>query len=420
MAKRLALFIPALVVLAVACQPGGGVWFKGDAAAAGAAARERDTLVMMEFYTDWCSWCRRLENDTFTDPGVIAVLKEIVPIRVDAEGAGEDLARQYGVDSYPTVVFVDGQGSEVDRILGYLPPAEFVEQTRRIRMGDTFIACLYRLSENPSDMDALIRSVDGLLERSDPEGAIARIKAFHGSGEGHNHDTCKQLMFQARAALHTRLYGRAAKVYRQGWNDTFMVPETDGTRNLHALAGVEPVDFDPDELARRLREARHLDAAELLSMVELDAVPTENLVPIGDFAFRNGHYDLAADIYETWFAAAGSDADPDDLNSAAWQLYLSGRSLNTGLSMARDAYDRDPSADIADTVARLLYMLGEVDEAIEYERRALATPIEVDVPFFREGLERMEAGQDLGDRPEFEIYPGNRVESVGNASRTVI
>jgi thioredoxin-related protein len=420
MAQRLTLLIPALMVAAIACQPGGSVWFKGDATEATAAARDRDTLVMMEFYTDWCSWCRRLEADTFTDPAVLALLRDVVPIRVDAEGSGEELARRFGVDSYPTIVFVDGQGNEVDRILGYLPPAEFVEQASRIKMGDTFVACLYRLSEDPSDMDALIRSVDGLLERSDPEGAIMRIKAFHGADDSHSHETCKHLMFQARAALQTRLYGRAGKMYRRGWDGAFVVPETDGTRNLHALVSIGDGDETADDLADSLRQARFEDAAALLATVDLEAVPPDALIPVGDFAFRNGHYDLAAQVYEQWFEAVGASADPDDLNSAAWQLYLSGRSLNIGLEMARLAYKQDPLPDIADTVARLLYMLGEVDEAMDYERRAMATPIEIDAEYFRDGLERMKAGQDLGDRPDFEIYPGSRIESIGNASRTII
>jgi len=420
MAKRLVWIVPAVIVLAIACQPGGGVWFKGDEVEAKAAARERDTLVMIEFYTDWCSWCRRLENDTFTDLGVIAQLEELVPMRVDAEGGGEDLAQRYGVDSYPTVVFVDGQGHEVDRILGYLPPAEFVEQTRRIRMGDTFVACLHRLSEDPADMDALVRSVAGLLERSDPEGAISRIKSFHGTDDGHFHPECDQLMFQARAALQTRLYGRAGKMYRRGWGGKFVIPETDGARNLHALVGDGMSELPPGEQAERLRKARYDDAAALLGMVDLEAVPADQLVPVGDFASRNGHYDLAAEIYERWFAEVGSTADPDDLTSAAWQLYLVGRSLDTGVVMARKAYSQNPSPNTADTLARLLYVVGDVDEAMDFERPATATVVEVDAEHHREGLRRMEAGEDLGDRPAFETYPGDSIQSLANASRTVI
>jgi thioredoxin-related protein len=48
------------------------------------------------------------------------------------------------VDSYPTIVFVNGDGEEVDRILGYLPPGEFVTESRRIRNGGAVQARLGR------------------------------------------------------------------------------------------------------------------------------------------------------------------------------------------------------------------------------------------------------------------------------------
>ena len=420
MTKGLRALLAVGVVFAAACQPGSGVWFKGDETKAAAAAAERDTLVMMEFYTDWCSWCRRLEAETFTDSRVVAVLEQLVPIRVNAEGGGEDLARRYGVDSYPTIVFVSPDGHEVDRILGYLPPEAFIEQTERIRAGDTFMSCLHLLSEDPADVNALVRSVSGLLERSDPEGAISRIKAYHTAVDGHSHNDCAHLMFQARSVLQARFYGQAAKQYQRGWSGTFVVPEIEGTRYLSAIVSNGIVDREPAEQAEMLRRARYDDAKELLGKVDPALTPVAELVDVGDFAFHNGHYDLAAAAYRRWFAETGSTADPDTLNTAAWQLYLVGRDLDNAVEMARAAFERDPHADIADTLARLLYVAGEVEEAMDLERRAATTSIPIDVEFFREGLNRMQEGRDLGDRPDFEIYPGDPIEHLANRSRSII
>ena len=420
MTSGLRAFLAVGVVFAAACQAGSGVWFKGDETKAAAAAAERETLVMMEFYTDWCSWCRRLETETFTDSRVVAVLEELVPIRVNAEGGGEDLARRYGVDSYPTIVFVSPDGHEVDRILGYLPPQAFIEQTERIRAGDTFMSCLHLLSEDPADVSALVRSVRGLLERSDPEGAISRIKAYHTAEDGHSHKDCAHLMFQARSALQARFYGQAAKQYQRGWSATFVVPETDGTRHLSALISNGVVDLEPEEQAEMLRRARYEDAGDLLGMVDPERSTVAELVEVGDFAFHNGHYDLAAAVYRRWFAVAGSTADPDALNTAAWQLYLVGRDLDNAVEMARAAFERDPNPDTADTLARVLYVAGEVDEAMDLERRAATTSNPIDVEFFRDGLNRMQEGRDLGDRPDFEAYPGDRVEHLANRSRSII
>lgn len=420
MPNRIVMLSLVAVAFAVACQPGSSVWFKGNVVQAADQARDRETLVMMEFYTDWCSWCRRLEEDTFTDPAVVAELEMVVPMRVDAEGAGEELASRFGVDSYPTMVFIDPDGEEVDRILGYLPPEAFVRQMQRIRTGDTFMACLYRLAEDPADVEALSRAVTGLLERSDPEGAISRIKAFHHGADEHVKDTCTAMMFQAMADLHSRLYGRAAKLYRAGWSAGFVVPELDGTRRLNALIAGEIGKLEPVTQAELLRSARFDDAAALLEMVNLENVEPDRLASVADFAFQNGHYDFAAATYARWYAEVGDRASANELNAAAWRLYLSSRSLDLGLAMARQAYELDPSTDFADTLARMLYVTGEPEAAIELERMAAQGANEIDAVFFYDGLKRMEAGQDLGDQPAFDAYPGERIEHLAGRSRRII
>ena len=196
--RRVPAMLVAIAALAVvSCQQRDGFWFDGDFGSAAAAARERDSLLMLEFYTDWCSWCRRLDRDTFGNGEVRRQLRRVVAVRVNAEEEGKELARRYDVDSYPTIVFTDHDGDEIDRIIGYLPPEQFLAQAARIESGDTFVSCLERLAENPADEDAIVRAVVGLLERADPEGAIARIKAYHEAAADHDHQLCMRLMFRA-------------------------------------------------------------------------------------------------------------------------------------------------------------------------------------------------------------------------------
>jgi len=414
------LLVLCAVVATAACQRREDIWFAGDFEAATAAARERDTVVLLEFQTGWCSWCRRLEKDTFAAPEVRERLRQMIVLRLDGEGDGEELANRFGVDSFPTVVITGSDGSEIDRIIGYLPPAEFLAQADQILLGDTFVACLRRLRENPADADAIVGAVAGLLERSDPEGAISRINAFHASGEDHDQNLCNQLMFKARTALQDRVYGFAAKLYRKGWDGSLRTPNTEGTENLYLLVGDDTAGLDQDELAHRLRRARFADAGELLDLVTLENASPQDLRRIGDFAFRNGHYDTAAEAYERWFAAAGDSADADTLNAAAWQLSLAGRSTTTALEIARRSWRAGQTADIADTLARLLYVSGEVDEAIGMQRRAVEMATGETEQTFTEALELMEAGRDLGDAPAFESYPQGPKATQASTDTTVI
>lgn len=417
MRRALAFLSMSAVLSVAACRQSDDIWFDGDFSAATALAKKQKTLVMLVFTAEWCTWCERMDRETFAAPDVRALLAEIVPVKLDAEREGRKLAARYGVDSYPTIVFTDGDGDEVDRILGYLPPTQFAAQAQRIRTGDTFLACLHRLSQDPSDLEAIERAVGGLLERSDAEGAINRIQEFHQATGQHHSAMCAELMFEARAALQSRLYSRAAKLYRNGWEPTFTPPETEGAKNLHRLTAGGMEELDPAMQGELLRQARHDDAGDLLELVDPAELSPESLFKVAGFAFHNGHYDFASEAYLSWYEAVGGRAEPSELNTAAWELYLVGTALEPAVEMARRAWEQEPSADIADTLARLLYVTGDVGEAVRLERLAVEGAEPLTIVIHREALKRMETGQELGDRPAFESYPESAGEPIDNASR---
>ena len=403
------LLTTASVVLIGACvQRAPGLWFKGDLDAAQSAAKARGTLVMLEFYTDWCAWCRRLESDTFSVPEVREEISQLVALKLNAEKGGADLAERFDVDSYPTLIFLDSTGREVDRIHGYLPPDKFIQRVHRIRKGDTFLACLRELKEDPGDLDAIRRSVDGLLQRSDPEGAISRLEAFHEATEGRESTLCRRLMFAARIDLHQRVYVRAAKIYRRGWDRNVEVPNTTGTERLHALAAEDFPELPAEEQAIRLREARFEDAAAILAVPDLDSAAPDDFIEVAGFAFSNGHYDVAAELYLHWYEAEGDEASGLALNDVAWRLYLSGKELEAATEISRRAYELKGTPEVADTLARLLYIRGSEQEAIALEKRAAEAAGGTRGETYRAIAEQMEAREVLGDQPSFDSYPGRR------------
>jgi thioredoxin-related protein/tetratricopeptide (TPR) repeat protein len=407
--RACSILIVFAVLGAAGCYPEAPtVWFDGTFQSALADAEKRDTVVMAEFYTDWCNWCRRLDTDTFSSPEVRSELAKLVALKLNAEQGGAELASRFGVDSYPTMIFFDARGNEMERILGYLPPEKFLRRVQRIRTGDTFLACLRMLEEEPGNIDAIERSVEGLLERSDPEGAISRIEAFHQATDGEQLEVCRRLMFSARVELHTRVYQRAARLYRQGWDRGFEVPDTDGTAYLNRVIEEGLMDRPADEQAELLKIARYEDASTLLEIPDLEGIAPDELLDVAEFAFSNGHFDLAADLYLRWFDVEGAAAPADRLNDVAWRLYLSGRELERAATIARQSYAANPDPETADTLARILYARGEVAEAIAFEEHAAETSEGSRGEAFRTIAGRMAAGEKIEDRPTFDSYPGKR------------
>lgn len=72
-------------------------------------AKSENKLIFIDFYTQWCGPCMNMATTVFTLPQVGDFYnKNFICAKIDAEnGEGIELAKKYGVRSYPTYAFVD-------------------------------------------------------------------------------------------------------------------------------------------------------------------------------------------------------------------------------------------------------------------------------------------------------------------------
>lgn len=100
------------------------------------AAKEKK-LIMVDYYTDWCKWCKVLDQRTYMDRAVGDFANErYVSIKVNAEkGEGIALAKKNGVEGYPTIVFYDSKGKEVERVVGYQDGEKFLRSLKAAEQG---------------------------------------------------------------------------------------------------------------------------------------------------------------------------------------------------------------------------------------------------------------------------------------------
>ena len=83
--------------------------------------------VYINFYTDWCGYCRMMEKKTFTDEKVIAYLNtNYIPVRVNAEKERK-VAMMYGAQAFPDNTFITEKGELIGKQPGYLSPEDFLK-----------------------------------------------------------------------------------------------------------------------------------------------------------------------------------------------------------------------------------------------------------------------------------------------------
>lgn len=143
-------------------------------------AKSSGKLMLVDLYTDWCQWCKVLDEKTYPDPTVVERVKDFVPVRINAEKEGLAVARKYQVQSYPMILFIDGDGSVAGLINSYVTPPEMLDKIGEIQKGDKEFRDLRATAEkNPNDFDTYARFATIAAMRmdiKDAEPAMARVE----------------------------------------------------------------------------------------------------------------------------------------------------------------------------------------------------------------------------------------------------
>ena len=85
-----------------------------------ATGKAESKPILLHFTADWCKWCKKMKNETYSDFKVARYLQDNFSTGwVDTEQY-RNLAKKYSVNSLPTLWFLDSDGVSLTRVDGYL------------------------------------------------------------------------------------------------------------------------------------------------------------------------------------------------------------------------------------------------------------------------------------------------------------
>lgn len=120
---------------------------------ASAESQKTHHLMMVDFWATWCGWCKQLDAQTYPNPEVQAEARNFVPLKLNADTNGAALARRYGVQGLPTVLFLDSAGHLYGSVVGFRPAPQF---TDAMKQADSLYSSMPGMAEkfrqHPSDL----------------------------------------------------------------------------------------------------------------------------------------------------------------------------------------------------------------------------------------------------------------------------
>ncbi len=282
--------------------------------------------MLVDVYAVWCGPCKKLDKMVFSDAEAGNYLNDnFVCLKVDGEkGEGPAVMEKFGIRGYPTVLVLDAQGNEIDRIVGFGGDKDdFIQTVKDYAAGkNTLNSLIKQADENPGDVELNATVARKLLMRSDTEKALVYYKKVVASDPEDQNGFTEDARFQiAAATLKLNNDDRAVKAF---------------------IAG------KPSN--------RYLQAA-YTRMIK--------------FYETNDNLEKALATYQELV-----DKFPDNatlMNNFAWYIYekKAETHFDQGIAIAKKAVALEPQADyIWDTLARLQFANGNFDDAVESMQKA--------------------------------------------------
>jgi thioredoxin-related protein len=145
MPRPLRFALPALLLLLATSPARALEWKSWNSGLQAGHASGRPVLV--DVYTDWCGWCKRMDRDVYARADVAGYLSShFVLVRLNAESgelttyqgrtySARSLAGTFDVSGYPTTIFLGPEGDRLATVPGYLEGDRFMLLLRYIGDG---------------------------------------------------------------------------------------------------------------------------------------------------------------------------------------------------------------------------------------------------------------------------------------------
>lgn len=337
-----------------------------------AKAKQENKLIFMDAFTTWCGPCKYLAKNTFTNDTVGEFFnKNFICIKMDMEkGEGIGLAKTYGVQAYPTLLYIDGNGEVIHRTCG--------------------------ADMSPSGTKSLLNAGKDAI---DPDKQFASIKKKYDSGKPDAATAYAYMKMRADGCMES---DAEVKKYfqdvpekeipsRPNWNIIYhflndadsrafrlMLANKEEFYKLYTADSVNSkiLSVYEESLSNAIKSDSLKLYEDLKTELEAAKIPGSKKTTLLSDMFlyeEKGDKDKYAATAVLYVNGYAKD-DANMLNSIAWRFYENidnPKMLQNAVGWSKRSTELDNSYANNDTYAALLYKTGKKDEAMKAAEKAI-------------------------------------------------
>jgi len=372
-----------------------GISFSKDSLLSDALARSKKEgkLVFIDCYTTWCGPCKRLAKDVFPQKAVGDFYNShFINLSFDMEkGEGIKIGKKYGVQAFPTLLFLNAEGETVHVGLGSMPAEAFIE------LGKTALDDIRNL-----------RSISNKMKTGDK--SIQTLTLFLNTNPYAPTANTLLTEYFKTASDEEKLSKEAWKLFVNFINDI----DHDQFRYVLKNRSVYEEKFGKKEVDNKIIQAfgyyqrKYKDNPEKAASVKsIDPALFAKFLALRDFSLADYEFQTNKTDKAKWnnyiakakLAVVPDDSEPMSINNICWTIYENYRKFDdiASLKLAKEWEEKAHKAlpdnhPINDTYAHILFDLGFVKEAIEHEELAVKVATEEksdkDLKFYKDEIEK--------------------------------
>ncbi|PQA90676.1 thiol:disulfide interchange protein [Chryseobacterium shigense] len=334
-----------------------------------AKAKKENKLVFVDAYASWCGPCKLMVKNIFPLQTVGDFYNShFVNAKIDMEkGEGVGLAKKYNVKAFPTYLFINGDGEEVHRTLGYVEEKDFIQFAKDAEDPNKRLTALKQKFENGEKDPEFLKTLAGLTIYNDSEFAGKVLDRYFQQKTTLDQEDVEMLLsgtqstesplykiFQAKKAEIIKIFPedkyakfdkniklntvlkKAYNADTKTWNENYFLTESQKFLTKE----------ESEKILKRAKANRALKNKD---------IPT--------------YEKLTLELYEDYSAMSS-----EELNSLAWNFFenvSSKTSLEKAVAWAQESVKKNENYANTDTLANLYSKIGDKKNAKMWAEKSI-------------------------------------------------